>query len=31
VLSIPLFPGMSDADQDDVVEALARIAGYYAA
>jgi dTDP-4-amino-4,6-dideoxygalactose transaminase len=31
LLSIPLFPGMSDADQDDVVEALARIGRHYAA
>jgi dTDP-4-amino-4,6-dideoxygalactose transaminase len=31
LLSIPIFPGMSDRDLDDVVEALARIARYYAA
>jgi dTDP-4-amino-4,6-dideoxygalactose transaminase len=31
LLSIPIFGGMSDRDQDDVVEALARIALHYAA
>jgi len=29
LLSLPLFPGLSDRAQDDVVEALARIAHYY--
>lgn len=28
-LSLPLYPGMSDADQDDVVEALVRIVRFY--
>jgi dTDP-4-amino-4,6-dideoxygalactose transaminase len=31
LLSLPLYPGMSDRDQDDVVEALARIGRYYRA
>jgi dTDP-4-amino-4,6-dideoxygalactose transaminase len=26
-VSLPIFPGMTDADQDDVVEALARVLG----
>ena len=30
-LSVPLYPGMSDRDQDDVAAALARIVRYYAA
>ena len=29
IFSLPLYPGMSDADQDDVIEALARIVAYY--
>jgi dTDP-4-amino-4,6-dideoxygalactose transaminase len=28
-LSLPLYPGMSDADNDDVVAALTKIATYY--
>ena len=31
IFSLPLYPGMSDADQDDVVEALARIVAHYRA
>ncbi len=31
VLSLPLFAGMSDADQDDVVKALARIVHFFRA
>jgi dTDP-4-amino-4,6-dideoxygalactose transaminase len=31
ILSLPLYPGMSDADQDDVIEALARIVRFYRA
>jgi dTDP-4-amino-4,6-dideoxygalactose transaminase len=31
VLSLPLYPSMADADQDDVVEALARIVRFYRA
>jgi dTDP-4-amino-4,6-dideoxygalactose transaminase len=31
VFSLPLYPGMSDADQDDVLTALARIVEYYRA
>jgi hypothetical protein len=26
---LPLYPGMSDADNDDVVAALTKIATYY--
>jgi dTDP-4-amino-4,6-dideoxygalactose transaminase len=29
-VSLPLYPAMTDAEQDDVVEALARILDYYA-
>ena len=29
LLSLPLFPAMSDGDQEDVLEALARIAAFY--
>lgn len=31
LLSLPLYPGLSDADLDDVGEALARLARYYRA
>jgi dTDP-4-amino-4,6-dideoxygalactose transaminase len=31
ILSLPLYPGMTDADQDDVVAALARIVEFYRA
>lgn len=31
MLSLPLYPGMTDADQDSVVEALLRILEYYRA
>lgn len=31
LLSLPLYPGLTEADQDDVVEALVRILRYYAA
>jgi dTDP-4-amino-4,6-dideoxygalactose transaminase len=31
ILSLPLYPGMSDADQDDVIEALVRIVAHYRA
>jgi dTDP-4-amino-4,6-dideoxygalactose transaminase len=30
-VSLPLYPGMSDADVDDVVEALTKIAAFYSA
>jgi dTDP-4-amino-4,6-dideoxygalactose transaminase len=29
ILSLPLYPGMTDEDQDDVVEALSRLVRYY--
>jgi dTDP-4-amino-4,6-dideoxygalactose transaminase len=29
ILSLPLYPGMSDEDQDDVVEALSRLVRFY--
>jgi dTDP-4-amino-4,6-dideoxygalactose transaminase len=29
VLSLPLYPGMTDADQDDVLEGLTRILEFY--
>jgi dTDP-4-amino-4,6-dideoxygalactose transaminase len=31
VFSLPLYPGMTDADQDDVIEAVARIVEFYRA
>jgi len=31
LLSLPLWPGMSDADQDDVIEALTRIVTFHRA
>lgn len=31
ILSLPLYPGMSDRDQDDVVEALSRLVRFYEA
>jgi UDP-4-amino-4-deoxy-L-arabinose-oxoglutarate aminotransferase len=31
LFSLPLYPGMSDADQDDVIEALARLVEFYRA
>ncbi|MDP9286558.1 MAG: DegT/DnrJ/EryC1/StrS aminotransferase family protein [Actinomycetota bacterium] len=30
VLTLPLSPGMSDADADDVIEAVAKVLGHYA-
>lgn len=30
ILSLPLYPSMSERDQDDVIEALTRLARYYA-
>ena len=31
ILSLPLYPGMTGADQDDVVEAVSRLARFYEA
>jgi dTDP-4-amino-4,6-dideoxygalactose transaminase len=31
ILSLPLYPGMSDRDQDDVVEAVSRLVRFYEA
>ncbi|MGH7788822.1 MAG: DegT/DnrJ/EryC1/StrS family aminotransferase [Candidatus Binatia bacterium] len=31
ILSLPLYPGMTEADQDDVLEAVTRIVEYYRA
>jgi perosamine synthetase len=30
LLTLPMFPAMSDADVDDVVTALAKVLGHYA-